>query len=44
MKKTYTRPELDMQVLNVLDVITVSVIGGNDPAKDDVIDDVPDAE
>ena len=40
MKKTYTRPELDMQVLNVLDVITVSVLGGNDPAKDDVIDDV----
>ena len=39
MKKTYIRPELELQVLNVLDVITYSIEGGEDPAKDDVIDD-----
>ena len=38
MKKTYTRPELELQVLNVLDVITYSV-NGSDPSRDDVIDD-----
>ena len=34
MKKIYNKPELELQVLNVLDVITSS-----DPFADDVIDD-----
>lgn len=38
MKKTYTRPELELQTLNVLDVITYSE-NGKDPAKEDIIDD-----
>ena len=38
MKKTYTRPELELQALNVLDVITYSV-NGSDPSRDDIIDE-----
>ena len=38
MKKIYNKPELELQVLNVLDVITYSVTG-SDPAQEDIIDD-----
>ena len=38
MKKFYTSPEIEAQLLEVADVIAVSV-AGSDPAKDDTIDD-----
>ena len=38
MKKFYTAPEIEAQLLEVADVIALSV-SGSDPAKDDTIDD-----
>ena len=39
MKKTYNRPEIELQALNVLDVITYSIEGTNDNATGDIISD-----
>lgn len=39
MKKIYTRPDAELQVLSTLDVITFSINFGPDPAKEDIIEE-----